>query len=178
MCKYAQEAKKAEESKELLGIEGYASKIFFQSYFKNVPWKRREPRNKSDSINFLLDMGYTHLFNFMEAHLRLYGFDVYIGIYHTLFYQRKSLVCDLVEPFRCIIDHSLRKAYALKQIKEKDFIVKRGRYFLPIQASKGYSQILLEALLKHKEEIFLYTQKYYRCFIKQAPVDTFPDFYI
>ena len=90
---------------ELLGIEGYSSKVFFQTYYKDMNWKGRKPRVKHDELNVLLDIGYTFLFNFIEAHLRLYGFDLYSGVYHTVFYQRKSLVCDLVEPFRCIIDH-------------------------------------------------------------------------
>ena len=55
-----------------------------------------------------MDIGYTYLFNFIDALLRLYGFDTYLGFYHKEFYQRKSLVCDVVEPFRCIIDKNTK----------------------------------------------------------------------
>ena len=106
----------AENVKELLGIEGNASKIFFSSYFRSLRWKRREPRCRQDINNLLLDIGYTYLFNFIEGLLSLYGFDIYCGVYHTFFYQRKSLVCDIIEPFRCIIDRRLRKAHNLGQI--------------------------------------------------------------
>ena len=69
-------------------------------------------------------------FNFIECNLRLYGFDIYRGFYHTLFYERKSLVCDLVEPFRCIIDQAIYRAYRLKQIDLNDFGHKNHQYYL------------------------------------------------
>jgi len=81
----------------------------------------RYPRTKIDKNNLLLDMGYTFLFHFIETLLCLYGFDLYEGFYHKRFYQRKSLVCDVQEPFRCIIDEALKKAYNLGRISEKDF---------------------------------------------------------
>ena len=90
-------------------------------YFRKLKWERRMPRCKNDIPNLLLDIGYTYLFNFIESLLSIYGFDLYCGVHHTFFYQRKSLVCDLVEPFRCIIDQRIRKAYTLKQVNEDDF---------------------------------------------------------
>jgi len=106
---------KVEYFKELLGLEGNVSKIFFKQYFADCNYRGRKPRTKFDELNVLFDIGYTYLFNFIDAHLRLYGFDTYKGFYHTEFYQRKSLVCDLVEPFRCIIDEAILKAHNLKQ---------------------------------------------------------------
>ena len=94
---------------ELLGLEGNASKLFFETYFKNMGFIGRKPRCKIDIYNLLFDIGYTYLFNFIEANLELYGFDTYYGVFHKLFYQRKSLVCDIIEPFRCIIDQRIRK---------------------------------------------------------------------
>lgn len=85
---------------QLMGLEGLGARLFFGEWFGNLDWKGRKPRTKCDPINVLLDMGYTYLFNFIESLLLLYGFDIYKGVYHQVFYQRKSLVCDLVEPFR------------------------------------------------------------------------------
>ncbi len=42
--------------------------------------------------------------------LYIYGFDVFCGVLHRQFYMRKSLVCDVIEPFRPIIDLQIRKA--------------------------------------------------------------------
>lgn len=102
------------------------------------------------------------MFNFVEANLRLYGFDIYKGFYHTEFYQRKSLVCDLVEPFRCVIDGALHKMLSLKTFDEKDFEVRKGAYHLKKGCGKKYIKVFLEAIMQNKEEIFLFLQSYYR----------------
>ena len=62
-----------------------------------------------------------YLFNFIECFLRMYGFDLYVGVFHRLWFKRKSLVCDVMEPFRCIIDRAVRTAYHRKQFSVKDF---------------------------------------------------------
>ncbi|KAK3605078.1 hypothetical protein CHS0354_000744 [Potamilus streckersoni] len=118
------------ELKYMLGVEGNASRVYFKRIFRDMNWKRREPRTKIDVMNLLLDMGYTFLFQFIEALLGLYGFDVYKGNLHQNWYQRKSLACDLVEPFRPIIDLRIQKAFNLGQIKEADFTLEKDRYSL------------------------------------------------
>ncbi len=160
----------------LLGLEGNASKIYFSSIFKNMNFKSRKPRVKSDIYNLLLDIGYSYLFNFIEANLELYGFDVYKGFYHKFFYQRKSLVCDLIEPFRMIVDYRLRKSFNLKQINEKEFYVYNNQYFIKPKFNKKYSKIFLKEILKYKEEIFLYFQSFYRSFMKEKSIKDFPTF--
>jgi len=166
----------AKTNQELLGLEGNISKIFFEVYFKNMSFKGRRPRCKDDIYNLLLDIGYFYLFNFIEANLELYGFDTYCGFYHKFFFQRKSLVCDLVEPFRCIIDKQLRKSYNLGQIDENDFYVKNGQYYIKREFNKKYSELFLKEILLNKEEIFLYVQKYYRCFMKNNEIKDYPVF--
>ena len=168
----------AENSKELMGIEGNAGKLFFPVYFRQINWVRREPRTKRDINNLLLDIGYTYLFNFIEALTAIYGFDVYCGVYHTFFYQRKSLICDLLEPFRCIIDQRLRKAHNLKQIDEKDFFVKNGQYQLTYKNQGKYTKLFLKDILNSKEDIFLFIQSYYRWFMKNKNLNEFPVFSI
>lgn len=166
----------AKKLDEIMGYEGSAAKLFFNIWFKDQEWKSREPRTKSDPINVLLDMGYTYLFYFVESMLNLYGFDIYKGVLHTKFHQRKSLVCDLVEPFRCIIDHQIKTAYNLKQIKPDDFIQEQSYYLLPFKNAKPYTKLLTEAILSHKSDIFLYIQSYYRQFMKNAPIENYPIF--
>ena len=128
---------------DLMGREGMSSRLFFSAYFRLLNWQRREPRCKRDIPNLLLDIGYTWLFQFVEALLSLYGFDLYCGVLHTFFYQRKSLVCDIIEPFRCIIDERIRKAYNLKQIDADDFGIRDGMYFLKYNCQKKYAALFL-----------------------------------
>lgn len=164
--------------KKILGTEGIASKVFFQTWFADFDWKGRKPRAKTDKTNVILDIGYTYLFNIMEGMLNLYGFDVYKGVYHQAFYQRKSLVCDLVEPFRCIIDRKVKNAYGLGQIQDKDFTESKGQFFLNIDQNKKYTAWIVQEIMKYKEEIFLYTQQYYRAFMRNKPISDYPVFRI
>lgn len=166
----------ASSSNQLMGLEGMASKIFFAAYFRPLNWQRREPRCRRDIYNLLLDIGYTHLFNFIEGLLSLYGFDVYCGVYHTFFYQRKSLVCDLIEPFRCIIDRRLRKAYRLKQISEEDFQFHHFQYQLSWDKQGKYIQLFWKDILEEKENIFLFIQSYYRWLMKDKELLEFPQY--
>lgn len=162
----------------LLGIEGNASKVYFPRVFDNVMWKSRRPRVKSDYVNSLLDIGYTILFNFIDCILNVYDFDVYQGVLHTNFYMRKSLVCDLMEPFRPIIDWRIRKGINLGQFKKDDFKLIGNQYQLDYKKSNIYSMIFLEDLLGNKENIFLYLRSYYRAFMKGKNAKEFPLFEI
>lgn len=175
---YLMQAAVAESLKQLLGIEGIASRIYFSSWFKDMGWKGRKPRAKMDILNTTMDIGYTYLFNIIECMLNLYGFDLYQGVYHQSFYQRKSLVCDLVEPFRCIVDKQIRKAYNLKQLQAKDFREQKGQYFLKIEMNKAYTRWMIQGILDHKEDIFTYAQEYYRCFMRGKTIDEYPTFNI
>ncbi|MDE0119028.1 MAG: type V CRISPR-associated endonuclease Cas1 [Bdellovibrionales bacterium] len=161
---------------EILGLEGIASKIYFQVLFKDCGWIARRPRAKMDMTNCLLDIGYTLLFNFIEGLINLYGFDIYKGVYHKEFYQRKSLVCDLIEPFRPLIDYRIRKAYKLNQIKPKDFILSQGQYRIFGKKSLPYLAFFIETILLNKKEMFKYTQSYYRSFIRNKSVVEYPYF--
>ena len=64
---------------EIMGIEGISAKVYFNRIFKDFEWNGRQPRVKRDKINLLMDIGYTVLFNYIEAILNIYGFDIYKG---------------------------------------------------------------------------------------------------
>ncbi len=163
------------DPESLLGIEGNAARYFFKEFFREMDWMGRFPRTKRDINNTLLDMGYTFLFHFIEWLLLLYGFDLYEGFYHRRFYERKSLVCDIVEPFRCIIDLSLRKAYNLGQVDRKDFFESNGGYSIKPEHIKKYSYIFSRAILDNREEMYLFIRGFYRHIL--APTDhPFPKF--
>jgi len=162
------------ESQDLLGIEGSASKLYFKHIFDNIEWQGRQPRAKRDIANVLLDIGYTLLFHMMDALLNVYGFDTYKGVYHKEFYQRKSLVTDIMEPFRPYIDMCIRKAFNLGQIDATDFVKVNGQYTLSYKTSKHYVALLLREIIEHKEVMFLFVQRYYRAFMKELPIESYP----
>lgn len=151
----------ANDSQELLGIEGSVSKNFFQEYFKDMNWVRRMPRTKYDINNTVMDIGYTFLFNFIDSMLNLYGFDNFKGCYHKLFFQRKSLSCDVMEPFRCLIDRQILKSFRLGQIKEKDFKLIGGKYVLSWENQNRYGRMFFDCLMERKEDVFLFVKEFY-----------------
>lgn len=161
----------------LRGIEGNVSREFFQAYFEPMDWWKRLPRVKPDIPNFLLDTGYTFMFNFVDSLLRLYGFDTYKGCYHKLFFQRKSLTCDIVEPFRCIIDREVLKMYTLGKINPDDFIFTKGKVSLSYKYNSKYTQSFMEAIMKQREQIYTYVQGFYR-FVMNNERNDFPKFIV
>ena len=178
ISKYVDFIKDTDTLNELLAYEGLASKIYFRNHFNTFRWNGRQPRIKRDCINSTLDIGYTLLFTFVDALLSSYGFDTYCGVMHRQFYMRKSLVCDLVEPFRPLIDHQVKISVNLKQIKESDFTLINGQYRLKWEKSADYVKILMKPILENKEGIFVYIRSYYRSFMKELPPEKFPTFEI
>ncbi|MDR3048116.1 MAG: type V CRISPR-associated endonuclease Cas1 [Bacteroidales bacterium] len=162
----------------VMGLEGKAATIFFANYFEPFAWKSRSPRTKIDPLNATLDIGYTILFNYIEAFVRLFGFDPYKGVYHQLWFKRKSLICDLVEPFRCLIDQQVRKAFNLNQCKTDDFNLIKNEYILKREKNSDYTRMFYDVLIEQKSEVFRYVQTYYRCFMQQKESDSYPRFLI
>lgn len=168
---------KANSYLDLMGIEGWASKEFFNAYFQDHNWKQRQPRLKCDEINVTLDIGYTLLFNFIEAFIRMFGFDLYCGVYHRLWFKRKSLVCDLMEPFRCIIDRVVKKSFNLNHFKKEHFKLMKNEYVLMHEHTGLYYKTFFSSLIEYKTDVFLFIQRYYRLFMRNnINESTFPKF--
>ena len=157
-----------------MGYEGSCAKVYFNRLYKIFNWKGRQPRIKKDEINLLLDIGYTVLFNFIEAILNIYGFDIYKGNLHKEFYKRKSLVCDIIEPFRPIVDYKIRKIINLGQTKDYDYQIYNNQYQLKWEDSSKFIMLILEEIMKNRVCIFRYIQQYYRWFMKNKDISSFP----
>lgn len=164
------------EYNSLMGIEGTGAKYFFAAFYQDFDWHQRRPRTRCDTLNVTLDIGYTILFNYIECFLRMFGFDLYVGVYHRMWFKRKSLVCDIMEPFRPIIDKAVRTAWNRKQFSEKDFKVQKGEYRLRCERNADYCRVFFDALIPYKAEVFKYVKSYYRCFMGRKSVRLYPVF--
>lgn len=160
----------------LMGIEGAAAKVYFKAFYQDHEWHQRRPRTKCDALNATLDIGYTMLFNFVECFLRMFGFDLYVGVYHRMWFKRKSLVCDIMEPMRPIIDKAARTAWNKKQFSSKDFSIQKGEYILKRERNGEYCHVFFDAMIPYKTEVFRYVQSYYRCFMGCKSVIHYPIF--
>lgn len=161
---------------KLLGLEGLVSKTFFKAYYNALGWNKRLPRTKMDILNVTLDIGYSILFNFIECFVRMFGFDLYKGVYHRSWFKRKSLVCDLMEPFRCIIDHTILLAFNRNQFKKSDFVLLKSEYHLKNECCGEYYKLFYSTLISYKMDVFRYIQSYYRFFMQRKSETEFPLF--
>lgn len=168
----------ASELEILMITEAKAASVFFKKYYENINWCQRKPRIKCDELNTALDIGYTILFNFIEANLRLFGFDLYKGVLHQEWFRRKSLVCDIMEPFRCIIDKVTLLNFKEKIFYKKDFIIEQKKYNINKKKTSIYYSQYAAAIMDYKMEIFKYIRDYYRYFMQTRHKTDFPEFII
>jgi CRISPR-associated endonuclease Cas1 subtype II len=79
--------------------EGHSAKVYFNALFGN------EFSRSNDSIqNVYLNYGYTILLSMFNREICSRGYLTQIGIHHKNEYNHFNLSCDLMEPFRPIVD--------------------------------------------------------------------------
>ena len=79
--------------------EGHAAKVYFNSLFgKNFV------RGNNDKINASLNYGYAILLSTVSKEIVNNGYLTQLGIHHKNEFNPYNLACDLMEPFRIIID--------------------------------------------------------------------------
>lgn len=80
--------------------EAHASKVYFNSLFT-----KKFVRNADDEINAKLNYGYAILLSNFNKEIVANGYLTQIGINHKSEYNKFNLACDLMEPFRVVIDN-------------------------------------------------------------------------
>ena len=80
--------------------EGHAAKVYFNELFG-----KDFVRNDSDNINAALNYGYAILLSTVNKEVTSNGYLTQIGIHHKNEFNEFNLSCDLMEPFRIIIDN-------------------------------------------------------------------------
>jgi len=93
--------------KELLGLEGSASRTYFTGLSKifgsEFSFERRVKHPAPDPLNSLLSLSYTFLYSICFSFLHVVGLDPYIGFYHEMRRGHASLASDLCEEFRSFV---------------------------------------------------------------------------
>ena len=80
--------------------EGHVAKVYFNSlYGMNFT------RHDADQINAALNYGYSILLSAMNKEVKINGYLTQLGIHHKNEFNQFNLSCDLMEPFRVIIDN-------------------------------------------------------------------------
>jgi CRISPR-associated protein Cas1 len=93
--------------KELLGLEGSASRMYFslisRIFALEFSFDGRKKHPAPDPLNALLSLSYTLLYSICFSFLHVVGLDPFIGFYHELRRGHASLASDLMEEFRAFV---------------------------------------------------------------------------
>lgn len=90
----------------ILRMESKYARFFWARYFKAASNDlfAREKRQAQHPLNAALNYGYGFLYHAIEWQCVASGLEPGIGLIHKLRRSRPSLVCDLIEPFRCCVE--------------------------------------------------------------------------
>lgn len=80
--------------------EGHAAKVYFNALFG-----KGFVRGNNDKINASLNYGYAILLSTISKEIVNNGYLTQVGIHHKNEFNPYNLACDLMEPFRVIIDN-------------------------------------------------------------------------
>jgi len=143
----------------LMGLEGTAGRSYFQCLSgllpENYQFKGRSRRPAKDPFNACLNYCYGILYSLVEKACILSGLDPYVGFLHTDNYNKKSLVFDLIEPFRIYGEQTAIYLFTGKKMKDDYFDAKEEAVSLN-QAGKP---VVVEAMNKHLDESIRYRRK-------------------
>ncbi len=177
-------AERARSLDEILGIEGYAAKIYFGELsgmikqdhqtsedeilqFNFATRNRRPPR---DPINALLSFGYSLLAKDFTISCYAVGFDPMIGFFHQPRHGRPALALDLMEPLRPLIaDSAVLSAVNTRMVTEGDFVRAGKAVSLTAKGRKNFLRAYearMDSLVTHS--LFDYRVTYRRLLEIQA----------
>jgi CRISPR-associated protein Cas1 len=128
-------------------IEGHATERYFNEVFQLLPKAlsidRRRTFKAYDGINNTFNLAYTVLkWKTYRAIIKA-KLEPYLGFLHSEQFGKPSLVCDLMELYRYLIDGFLIQY--CRSLKKKDFAMKNEDYS---SNRKGQREYLNKALAK------------------------------
>ena len=143
----------------IMGVEGTAGRAYFQCLSRLMPekyiFKGRSRQPAKDSFNAVLNYCYGILYSKIEKSCILAGLDPYVGFLHTDNYNKKSMVFDLIEPFRIFAEQTTVYLFTGKKIKDEFFYITDNSVSLN---DKG-KPVVVDAMNNHLEETVRYKNK-------------------
>ena len=130
--------------------EGHAAKVYFNALFG-----MDFTRSADLPVNAALNYGYSLLLPTVNREGAANGYLTQLGVFHNNMFNHFNLSCDLMEPFRILVDRmvydlqptSFEKAekYALWQILEQTVFVENSRQSV-LNAIRIYTHSVLNAI--------------------------------
>jgi len=143
----------------LMGFEGTAGRSYFECLSGLVPDKYqfdgRSRRPAKDPFNACLNYCYGILYSLVEKACILSGLDPYVGFLHTDNYNKKSLVFDLIEPFRIYAEQVVVYLFTGKKVKDEYFDTKEEA----VSLNQTGKPVVVEVMHRHLDESVRYRRK-------------------
>jgi len=143
--------------------EAVSSRIYFENYAKLIDerfgfTKRNsiqiEKKNATDIISALLNYGYSVLAGQISSYINGVGLDAYYGVMHKNHVSFQSLVYDMMEPFRWLVDYSVWKisdAKSRSRISKKQYSYTReGNVVLEYDLIRKFLELLERTFQKER----------------------------
>ena len=90
------------EPGDITNREGHAAKVYFNALFG-----KSFSRGQENPINAALNYGYGLILSAFNREVTMNGYLTHIGLRHDNMFNPYNLSCDLMEPFRTLIDRAV-----------------------------------------------------------------------
>ena len=119
---------------QLMGLEGNISHQYFQTLNLFLPkpfhFEKRSRRPALDYFNAGLNYLYGMTYSIVESAVFAKGLDPFIGCLHADSFKKPTLVFDLIEPMRPVVDRMLLNIIITEQLKPEYFTKKAQGYWI------------------------------------------------
>lgn len=152
--------------------EAVSSRIYFDSYSKLIDerfqFSKRNSiqiakNNATDVINALLNYGYSVLAGQISAYINGVGLDAYYGFMHKNHTSFQSLVYDMMEPFRWLVDCAvwkLSEAKSTHRISKKQYShTREGNIILEYDLIRKFLELLERTFQKERRYNYRHGKK-------------------
>ena len=91
------------EPRDSTNREGHAAKVYFNALFG-----KDFTRSEENITNATLNYGYSIVLSAFNREIVAHGYLTQLGIFHDNMFNHFNLSCDLMEPFRVLIDRKVK----------------------------------------------------------------------
>lgn len=140
--------------------EGYAAKVYFNCVLSGAS------RGDGGFLNGCLNYGYTVLLSAFNREIVASGYLTQIGIWHDNEFNQFNLACDLMEPFRVVVDRTVLsledgdKDFKRKMVNILNYkTIIGGKNTTLDLAVRQYTKSVLRALDSGDEDLIIFPEE-------------------
>ena len=130
--------------------EGHAAKVYFNALF-GMDFTRSEENTTNAALNY----GYSIILSAFNREIVAHGYLTQLGVFHDNMFNHFNLSCDLMEPFRILVDRKVRgmtftafgsdEKHILVNLLNETVIINQTRQTV-LNAIKYYCRSVFDAL--------------------------------